>query len=137
MSHLEERVLRLERSLRRWRFAGVAVLSVSFLLFIGGATLDRGEFDELKTKALIIVNDDGRAVAHFMSTKVGPELAMARRDGKGGHILLRSDEDMALLQLNFGENDKRDGRINVGCGDDGNGFIAIFRKDGKQVWTAP
>ena len=84
---MEERVDRLERRNRQLLVAVVAMVGVGVLaLFVAGrmATAQAGveTVDELRTKKLVIVDDDGQGRAALVVSEDGPGLFLLDVKGK-------------------------------------------------------
>ena len=76
MSDLDTRIRRLERTNRRWQVATVSVTVAIVLAFVMGAN-QAGDHDLIRTKALAIVDDDGkiRIILRTQKNKNDPSIS--------------------------------------------------------------
>ena len=166
MSDLDTRIRRLERTNRRWQVATVSVTVAIVLAFVMGAN-QAGDHDLIRTKALAIVDDDGkiRIILRTQKNKNDPsisygQIGFARRDGKkelaieGGdlpalmiydtketrRLILEASDEGATMRL-F-DNKGRDRAMYVTTeGAKGNlpteTGIEFYDDNGRTVWSAP
>lgn len=73
---VDERLRRLERSNRSWRLA-------TFVLLAAGVACQgvTSNYERIRVKELLIVDDDERTVASFVGKRSGAELSVLRQNG--------------------------------------------------------
>jgi hypothetical protein len=156
----EERVRRLEREVRWTRVVGaLAVLALACGVLVG-AGQDQGRvLDEVKTKRLLVVGDDGKARASLRVEKGGQVVGLDLIDNKGhprtrlflgdgyGSELKFHDEKgrvrvtayaMQTGAAGISVNDHEQQRAAVLCSSDTNGLLVLYDKGtGKPKFVAP
>jgi hypothetical protein len=153
--NLEERVSRLEDSLRRWRLvsllAGLGLLGV---LAVAATPVDKAPVDELKARKLSIMSPEGDAFVVIEAKKGGSHIAMASKDRKSLASIGCDDAGAALI-LSKGEKPNESvgtliagdmcivscetsglGSFTAGASaQDQRGVIELKDASGKMVWS--
>jgi len=114
---LTARLERLERENRRLKVGGVAVVSVVGALFLMGQAVVPNISDEVRTRTLVIVDDEGRKRAVLSSDKDGVTLSLADEAGTWRVVLGTSEEGGSLtLQDRIGKTRARLGALSSKAG---------------------
>ena len=134
MNNIEARLDRLERSLKWWRAACFALLAaVSVVVATGAQNNDVSE--ELKAKRLSIIDENGTALIQLATGKDGPHFDMQHSaNGRGGKLSIFTTEELAKVQIGYGDKDPREGYVYIAATGKGNGEIVTFGNDGKKSW---
>lgn len=129
---IEERVAKLEKSLRRWRFTGLG-LALAVLALAGGAAYDfLGVRGTIRARRLTIVNERGTAI-ELDSTAEGDGIISVHDSMNLPRALLgNSRKGFGTLELYSGAQQKL---VSVG-GSGSGGQIAIFNSSGRKVIDA-
>lgn len=121
----EDRLNRLEKSLRQWRRATVALICLFAVVLIAGAT--GGTPTELTVRRLTVVDEHGSPCITLIRksatdfTGIVMEQPNAGGESKGGSIAIATSKDGASLRIGFGSQDgnKRAASLIVNRDDDG------------------
>jgi hypothetical protein len=122
MSHsdLETRLQSLERRMQRYRLA-TTVLGVGLVgLLCVAAESPKATSDEIRTKKLVVVDDQGKDVAHLSSSKNGGIVRVQNRAGytvfiagaaeTGGRLMVADDEGNEWVKVNV---EKAGGQVSI------------------------
>jgi hypothetical protein len=115
MSHpdLETRLQSLEQRVQRYRFTTM-VLGVGLVgLLCVAADAPKATSDEIRTKKLVVVDDQGKDVAHLSSTKNGGIVRVQNHRGAvvfiagasegGGRLMMADDMGNEWVKVNVEE----------------------------------
>ena len=115
MSHsdLEKRLQSLERRMQRYRIT-TALLGVGLVgLLCVAADSPKATSDEIRTKKLVVVDDQGKDVAHLSSSKYGGVVRVQNHAGytvviagaseSGGRLMVADDRGNEWVKVNVEE----------------------------------
>ncbi|MEM7427260.1 MAG: hypothetical protein AAF441_14285 [Pseudomonadota bacterium] len=130
MSHLEDRISKLEVSMVRWRRAAIG------LGLIGVAALTMAASDGvqnvIQAKRILVLNDEGKVAMQLTGGSYGGSLELYNEDEKRVFSLTPG-----YLQMMNGKNAKtiftieQHGLMNLTSSKDGNPILQAGRSDGK------
>jgi len=122
MSHpdLETRLQSLERRMQRYRLA-TTVLGIGLVgLLCVAAESPKATSDEIRTKKLVVVDDQGKDVAHLSSSKNGGIVRIQNHAGytvfiagaaeTGGRLMVADDEGNEWVKVNV---EKAGGQVSI------------------------
>lgn len=130
---VEERLTKLEKSLRKWRLLSVGlVLAIAALT--GGIAYDfLGVRTTLRTRRLIVVNERGSAALDLDSTTEGDGIISVHDSMSVPRALLgNSRKGFGTLELYSGAQQKL---VSIG-GSGSGGQLAVFNNSGRKVIDA-
>ena len=128
---VEERLAKLEKTVRLWRIATAALLVISAVLGGGLGMLFFGAPSVLRAKSFHVVNDKGVAL-ELTHTAEGDGLAVFNAGAGAGVPRIRlgtSTKGFGMMEL-YGGHEQR--LISVG-GSGSGGLVSIYNNSGKKV----
>lgn len=149
MTQIEQRLCKLERQVRNWRFAASAMIVIAVAgLSIGASHHEIPE--TLQCRNLQIVNESCEAVVNLDHWALGGRIdirndadgkrttTIAQSDAGNGMIRVYSSEGQNLVYAGAGK-DTNGGLIAVSAGSDdqGNGELEVHFQDGKVATLKP
>lgn len=128
---VNERVAKLERTVRRLTAAlgGVVVLAV--VLVAMGAVKEPGT---IQAKEFMVVGENGEVRAMLAHTDVGTGLSIWDDKGKTRFLISVNQDGTCLLNVNDRQGRER---VSLGISNDDQPVIELVNKDGKRVWSTP
>ena len=124
---IHERLSRLERELRYWRFGGILVLSVAAVL-VGGA-MAQPPAKELRVETLRIVERDGKERLILTAVPGIPDMTFL---DPGGHTRLTLDiADDNKPELVVAESGKAKARLTLGI-ENGTPMLQLYDREGTK-----
>lgn len=161
LGDLTQRLNRLEREVRWWRFIGVSMVAVLGLVVLVGATTPKVA-EEITAYAFTVLDMEGRTRVRLVVDGGGPAIRLYDAAGTNrGELLLRGDgapfltlrdsEGKTTAQVDvspdgFGGLVLMGSRMGIGAPRreiqlgftrSESPFLQMLDKDGKVIWTAP
>jgi hypothetical protein len=130
---LEQRVDGLERRLSRYRSA----MMVMALVLVAGVTMGQAtngsrELQQIRTRDIMIMNEDGEPAIHLTYDRRGNGMAFFM-SGQGELLAsIGTSTDTGWLNLNAADEGSSQGIVAVGRSDNG-GEISLWNKTGEEV----
>jgi hypothetical protein len=122
-----ERLERMERELRRWRWGGAIVLTLGLVAV--AAAMAEPPAKELRVQTLRIVESDGTDRIVLTAEKKIPDMTFLDPDGKSRLTLDIAEDHKPVLQ--FAEGGKEKGRMTMGI-DEGGPMLQFYDRQGKK-----
>ena len=122
-----ERLERLERELRRWRWGGAIVLTLG-LVVVAAAMADPPD-KELRVQTLRIVERDGTERIVLTADKKSPDMTFLDPNGKSRLTLDIAEDHKPVLQ--FAEGGEEKGRLTMGIDENGP-MLLFYDRHGKK-----
>ena len=149
--NLESRVVRLERSARRWRLAALAAgTTLALVVLLGQA---RPEASEIKAGKIALVDESGVARGTLAIEAGGPSLVLTDSRGRDAiRLSVPKVPDKAALYLSDGEaganvelamtqngpvihlNDRRGNRVRLATNELNAPLAAVYDEEGKVLF---
>jgi hypothetical protein len=130
---VEERLAKLEKSLRRWKLLSLGLLVATAALAGGMAHDFLGVRTALRTRHLVVVNERGTAAIDLDSTIEGDGIVSVHDSMNVPRALLgNSRKGFGTLELYSGAQQKL---VSIG-GSGSGGQIAVFNNSGRKVIDA-
>jgi hypothetical protein len=124
---IRERLDRMERALRRWRWGAGIVLTLGTVA-VAAAMADPAA-RELRVQTLRIVDQEGKDRIVLSADKKSADLTLLDPDGKGRLTLDIASDHKPMLQ--FSEAGEEKGNLTIGI-EEGGPMLQIFDRDGKK-----
>ena len=129
---VEERLARLEKSLRRWKFLSLG-LALAVLAVAGGTAYDfLGVRGTVRAKRFIVVNERGAAIELDSTTEGDGIISLHDSMNIPRALLGNSRKGFGTLELYSGAQQKL---VSIG-GSGSGGQIAVFNNSGRKVIDA-
>src|SRR5437762_1952781 len=125
MQRVEERLKRLEVSVRRWQRISLGLLFIGVAPYLLGGTAEKD--DELTVKKLFLANEQGRVVGALTADKTGGSLLLNSTDDSR-QILINADNENAEMLLV----QKRVHLVTIGTSDKLGGFLSVKDSAGHR-----
>lgn len=133
MAQIEQRIGKLERQVRNWRFAASAMMVIAVAgLSIGASHHEIPE--TLQCRNLQIVNESGEAVVNLDHWALGGRIDIRNADGKRTTTIAQSDAGNGMIRVYSSEGQNL---VYAGAGKDTNGgLIAVYTASGETLVSA-
>jgi len=156
MNNIEERLNKIEQSMRLWRRAAVGLGVVLVLVTAVAASRQDEVQDIVKTRRLIVVNEEGKIAAQITGSSYGGTLTTYNKNENEaysfspGYLQMKNDKDKLIFSVEQSGNATSlgsgimslrdaggDGIMQFARSGDGYGYIQISDKDGKNTMYGP
>ena len=129
---VEERLTRLEKRLRRWRYVGLGLV-IAVLALAGGMTYELfGVRGTIRTKKILVVNEKGTAIELDSTTEGDGIISVHDSLNVPRALLGNSRKGYGTLELYGGAQQKM---VSIG-GTGSGGQIAVYNNSGHKVIDA-